>query len=377
MLKLIKNAEVFTPYKAGIQDILICGDKVEEIAPSINCSYQGMQIIDAGAMTAIPGLIDQHVHIIGGGGEGGFASSIGRISVESCVKAGVTTVVGLLGTDSTSKDVRSLLAYTKAMNDLGLTAFCLTGAYAYPSPTITGSVLEDMAYISEIIGVKIALSDNRSSYPTKDELLRLASEVRVGALLSKKRGIVHIHLGREKRGLEDIIDIVKTSDMPIAHFKPTHVKNQLTGAYEFASLGGSIDFSTGSDLDETASLIAKALGEIDPKRITVSTDANGSLPVWDKDYHLIGMKKGEISSLFETIRILVRKHGLPLEKALPLVTENVAEGLGLSERKGCIKAGAGADIVLLDEAMQVKTVFSKGKELLKDGAICFSPFYRE
>ncbi len=377
MLKLIRNVEVYAPQRKGKNDILICGDKIAAIEPSIECNSPLLEIVDADGLIAIPGLIDQHVHIIGGGGESGFISRIDPLPIGDCIEAGVTTVVGLLGTDSTTKDVHSLVAYAKALNAAGITAYCLTGSYAYPSPTITGSVRDDIVYISEVIGVKLAISDHRSSYPSRDEILRIASQARIGGLLSNKPGFVHLHLGKEKRGLKDIFDIVTNTDMPISQFKPTHVGNQLKDAFEFAALGGYIDFSTGHDFEATAALIKQALENVDPKLVTLSTDANGSLPVWNNRSELVGMFKGKISSLLQTIRLLVLKQKVPLEDALALVTENVARGLMIYPQKGILATGSCADLILLDSSIEVHTVFAKGRELLSNGVLRLAPYYHQ
>jgi beta-aspartyl-dipeptidase (metallo-type) len=365
MLTLIRNVDLYTPQHLGRQSILLCGDKIAKIAPAITIETDLINVIDVEGAIAIPGLIDQHVHITGGGGENGLLSRIEPLPVSDCLEAGITTIVGLLGTDSATKSVHSLVAYTKAMNESGMTAYCLTGSYAYPSPTITGSVENDIIYIQEIIGVKLAISDHRSSYPTKEEILRLSSEARKGGLISNKAGITHFHVGKEKKGLMDILEIVKTTDFPISCFKPTHMGNQLANAYEFAALGGSVDFTTGRDPEAVARQIQEVLAIIPPEQITISSDANGSLPIWDDQRTLIGIRKAEISTLLGSLQALVKKEKLPLEKALVFFTRNVAKGLKLFPSKGCIKAGSDADIIIMNSALKPQMVFAKGELLLQ------------
>lgn len=374
MITLIRNAQVYSPDPLGVQDILISGGSIEEIAPHIELGYSKANVIDAAGLIAAPGLIDQHVHIIGGGGECGFESRIGPLSPESCINAGITTVVGLMGTDSTTKDIHPLLAYTKELNSIGLNAYCLTGAYSYPSPTLTGSVTKDIVYLEEVIGVKIAMCDHRAPYLTDAEFARLASEARIGGLLAKKAGIVHIHLGREKIGLSQVIHFLEESDFPIANIKPTHAANQLSDAYRFAKMGGSIDFSTGTDLEQTAGLLLKVLDDLDNRLITVSTDANGSIPVWGEAHELIGMGRGQISDLPKLLQILAGR-GTPLERILPLVTRNVAEGLRISDRKGVLAPGMDADITLFTKDLGVSAVLSRGKVMMYEGKICLTSFY--
>ena len=57
-------------------ELLIAGEKVAAVGPDLSCSFPGMETIDAEGMRCIPGYLDQHVHITGGGGEGGFANQV-------------------------------------------------------------------------------------------------------------------------------------------------------------------------------------------------------------------------------------------------------------------------------------------------------------
>ena len=70
-----------------------------------------------------------------------------------------------------------------------------TSNYAYPPATITGSVKGDLFAIPECLGVKIAMGDHRSSFPTDQEVLRLLSEIRVAGMLTGKTGFLHVHCG--------------------------------------------------------------------------------------------------------------------------------------------------------------------------------------
>ena len=100
-----------------------------------------------------------------------------ELSLTDFTTAGVTTAVGLLGTDSATRSPKALLAKTKALNEEGLTAYCLTGAYDIPSPTVTGSLKDDVTYLSEVLGVKVALSDHRGGHPTLEQFIHMACQV--------------------------------------------------------------------------------------------------------------------------------------------------------------------------------------------------------
>lgn len=361
MVKLFKNVDLYG--EGALKDILISNGVIIEIAENIDCKFSGLEVVDANGLIGVPAYIDQHVHVTGGGGEGGFTTKVPELKLTDCIEAGVTTLVGLLGTDATTRSVENLLAKTKALNEYGLTAFCLTGSYEYPSPTITNSVKTDITFIQEIIGVKIALSDHRSSHIRKDEMIKLASEARLGGLISKKPGVVHIHMGRGKNGMNDLFEIMEEEVIPISVFRPTHVGNVYDDAIKFANMGGYIDFTTGTDLEETANQLIKAMGEAPIENITLSSDSNGSMPIWNDKSEMIGIGVGKMDTVHDTTKVLMSK-GLSLREAMRFSTENVAKALNIYPAKGMLSEGSDADILLLNADLDIDTVLAKGKVLM-------------
>lgn len=373
MLKHLKNLSILRDGKPVRAEILICDRRIAEISEHIECSYRNLETIDCGGMTAIPGYIDQHVHITGGGGEGGFSNQVPPLRVADAIEGGVTTLCGLLGTDGTSRRIENLLAKTKGLREEGLTAYCLTGSYDYPSPTITGSVRKDIMLFEEIIGVKIAHSDHRSSGLCRDEMIRLACEARNGGLLSGKPGVVHIHMGSGRDGLRMIMDIVNTTDIPVSVFRPTHLGRHLEEAIEFSHMGGYIDFTAGTDPAQTAKLVAEALRRAQKGRVTLSSDGNGSMPVWNEKKEMVGISAGKITTDHETVKALVQNEGVSLSDAVSVLTENVARGLGLYPRKGLLAEGSDADLLLLDDTLDIRFVMAGGRVLSRDGKLTFTP----
>lgn len=363
---LIKNVRINLENPREVSDVFIAGGKIEAIGRKLDPTLPNLEIIEGDGRTAVPGYIDRHVHITGGGGENGFASRVPEINLSDCIRGGVTTLVGLLGTDSVTRSVENLVAKTKALNSEGLTAFCLTGAYDYPSPTLTGSVKKDIAFVDEIIGVKIAIADHRSSNMSKSDLIRLASEARVGGILSGKPGFVHLHVGNGKRGLGLLFDILETEDIPIRTFHPTHVGRVFSDAVRFANMGGYIDFTADEDGGETARTLTKAFEQAPADRITLSTDSNGSMPEWNEREEIVGMGVGSISTLHQTVKSLVRECGVPLLQAVRPVTETAAEALGLAGRKGHLAVGYDADLNLLDDRLNLSTVIAGGTVMMEN-----------
>ena len=378
MFVLIKNAHVFAPEDLGQKDVLICNQKIIKVADHIDFDWdpEEFTVIDAAGQCMVPGFIDQHVHIIGGGGEDGFASLIREIQMTDCVKYGVTTVVGVLGTDCQAKHVETLVARAKALKEQGMTAYCLTGSYSYPSITLTGSVAKDMAFIDEIIGVKIAIAEHRASEITTEELTRLATQVRTTSFLTHKPGVVHMHTGRGKKQYSDVLKIVEESDIPITQFRPTHVNIDSESTVEFGKAGGYLDFTSGHQTAASAAHLKKALDQFPLEQITLSSDSNGSFPKWSEDRRrIVAMGVGSMDTLWDTIRHLVQDQGVDLGTAVSIITRNVADALMLYPNKGSISKDADADLVLLDQDLQITNVLALGKVMVRDGELVAKNYY--
>ena len=369
---LLKNATLYDPAYRGKKDVLICFDRILSVREGIEPCFPDTEVIDASGKLLIPGLIDQHVHFIGGGGEQGPRSRTPELLFSDVVQAGVTTLVGVLGTDCVTRSLEALLAKTKALNEEGVTAYCLTSAYCYPPLTLTGSVMRDIVLFSEVIGCKLALSDHRGSHPTREEIIRLVSDVRMAGLVGNKPGVLHIHIGADPAGIEPILDIVRSTDLPAWNFRPTHMTRHPEQAAAFTRMGGYADFTAGDALPAVLNEYRK---ELDMTHVTISSDANGSKPKWDASHeNVIGMGIGKMTSLLEMLRNLINE-GFTPEETLPLFTENVAKALRLYPRKGTVQEGADADLVLLEKDYSIHSVFAKGRKLMQDGKILVCGMY--
>ena len=372
---LLKNAEVYAPDRLGKRDVLIGGGTILAVEKDLSPNLPDVRVYDAEGKILAPGFLDQHVHIIGGGGEGGPHTRTPELLLSDAVKAGVTTLVGLLGTDGVTRTMEALIAKTKSLNNEGITAFCLTSAYQYPPVTLTGSVMRDIVYISEVLGCKLAISDHRGSHPTRDEIIRLVSDVRMAGLLSGKPGILHIHTGAAPEGIEPIMEIVRTTDIPPRHFRPTHLGRHLEQAIAFTRLGGYSDITAGED---TPAMIHQILEEAAVERITMSSDSNGSMPKWDgKRERIIGMGVGKMTDLYRAVRRMAAEENVPLERVLPLITSNVAKALDLYPKKGAVQAGSDADLVLLDQDLNIDGVIARGRCMMLRGEVLVKGTFEE
>ncbi|MBS3787469.1 beta-aspartyl-peptidase [Candidatus Bipolaricaulota bacterium] len=372
---LIKNGMLYDPRERGRKDVLIGDERILKIAEFIDVPENfETDVVDCSEKMIVPGLIDIHVHLTGGGGETGPHSRVPELPVSEIAEAGITTAVGTLGTDDVTRSVETLLAKAKGLNR-HVTSYIYTGSYHLPSPNITGSVKKDIALIDEIIGVKIAISDHRSPQPTLSELKKLASEARVGGMMGNKPGIVHLHVGSGKSGLKPIREAVQGSEIPISQFLPTHLGRSPRLIREGADLvesGGFIDITCPADSsnrEEVLEAITNIFKEKDLslKNVTFSSDGNGSMPEFDEGGNLVGLTKGKVNTLHKTMVDFVRSGSLDLPDALSLFTTNPARRLGISDRKGSLEEGKDADVLILSEDLEIEKGFAKGEQIVEDG----------
>lgn len=376
VLTLLRNADLYSPTRQGKKDILVAGGAISAVGeglpllPSEICTT-----VELGGARVIPGLIDAHVHLTGGGGESGPASRVPPVPMSMLSRSGVTTAVGVLGTDGTTRSVQALVAATLGLREEGLSAFCWTGSYEVPPITVTGNVRSDIVFIDPVIGVgELAISDHRSSQPTFDEFIRIAADCHVAGMMSGKAGVLHLHLGDGPRGLDFVRRALDETELPASTFYPTHVnrnKRLFKEALEIAPRGVYVDVTAfpveeGDDAISAADAIVRfyrAGAAIE--RVTCSSDGGGCLPTFDANGRLIKMDIGRPGACFDTLRELLSR-GLSLETVLPAFTTNVSAALRL-KRKGRIEVGADADLVVLDDKHQIHHVMANGRFVVRSG----------
>ncbi|MBR8462640.1 beta-aspartyl-peptidase [Campylobacter sp. faydin G-105] len=364
---LIKNIEIFSPKFLGRKDIFVCNGKIVCIDNDLSPNLPNLKQIDGSKLIATPGLIDKHVHITGGGGEGGFKTRVPEIMLSKFIKAGITTAVGLLGTDSATRSVENLVAKANALNDEGISCYVHTGAYNADTPTITGNIQKDIVFIETIIGTKLAISDHRSSSVTRDELARIVSAGRVAGMISSKSGHTTLHMGDGQKGLELVYDVLSEYDIPITFFQPTHVnrnENLFAQAIKFTKDGGYIDLTCKNKITPLEAVKRiKSLG-ISTHKTTISSDGYGSYSNYDSDGKLIKIGVASVKAIFEEFISFIND-GFKLEEALTFFTTNVANSIALGGKKGQLLNGYDADILLFDENLNLEFMIAKGK-ILKD-----------
>jgi beta-aspartyl-dipeptidase (metallo-type) len=377
MFTVIRNAEIYAPDYIGKKDMLIAFDKIAMIEDEIKLPDSiPHEVIDANGKIIFPGFIDSHVHITGGGGEGSYRTRTPELTLSKATSAGVTTIVGVIGTDGTTRTMPDLIAKARGLEEEGITCYVHTGSYQVPVKTLTGKIEDDIILIDRVIGAgEIAISDHRSSQPTVEEMAKIASAARIGGMLSGKAGIVNIHLGDSPSKLSLLEQVVETTDIPIKTFHPTHI-NRTEELFEagiaYAKKGGNIDFTTSTIpqfLEEgevkCSTGLKRALeGGVPVERITFTSDGQASLPAFNASGEFEGLQIGSVASLYKEVRDAIVEDGVPISDAIKVITKNPASLLKLSQ-KGEIAVEKDADLVIVDSDFQIDTVFARGCKMVE------------
>ena len=376
---LIRSAEVYAPEPLGRKDVLIGFGKILKIGDRLAEEYGGLdvEVLDADGCILTPGFVDQHVHVIGAGGEAGFFSRTPEMQVSAIVRHGITTVVGLHGTDGTARNIEALYAKVCALEQEGITARMLTGSFEMPSATLTGSVRRDMIFIDKVIGAKTAISDRRSSQPSREDIEKLLAQAYTGGLVSGKRGYTHFHMGVGRRRLDMLADIIRETEIPPYLIIPTHVNRDealFVQAMELAKMGAVIDITSGIAPEygfegtiKPSDAIRRCLENgVDIRNVTMSSDANGSMAVYDAEGRFVGLCVTTVETMHKEFSDLALTKDMPLETALRPVTSSPAAAIGMYPAKGCVREGSDADLIIMDKDLSILKVFAMGK-LAADG----------
>ena len=380
---LIQQVHVYAPEDIGICDVLIGGRQILKIAPALPfIPAYDMTCIDGRGQYLIPGLVDAHMHILGGGGEGGAHTRTPEIMLTDIICGGVTTVVGCLGTDGTTRNMASLLAKARGLEEEGITTYVYTGSYQIPVRTLTGNIIDDIILLDKVIGTgEIAIADHRSSQPTKEEFFRIVADTRVGGMLSGKAGLVNIHMGDGQKQLSYLRSLLAETEIPPSNMLPTHINRNyslfLDGLDYAKNLGGYIDLTTSFDADHmeedevragTGLRLALEAG-VPAGQITFSSDGQGSLPVFAPDGSFAGLGVGKVASLYAEFKHAVLAEQVPVTEALKPVTCNPAALLKLA-KKGRIQEQMDADCVLIHgKDLAIDTVIAGGTCLMAGGQL--------
>lgn len=357
---VVEHGDLYTPEPHGADSLLLADSKILKIGQVDRSALDRLgveyEVVDASDGYVVPGFIDPHEHLLGSSGEGGLALQSPMLFLTEIVRAGITTVVGVLGVDTTMMTMEGLLARVKGLYQEGLSTRMWTGGYNVPPTTVMNSVREDIMFLDECVGTgEVAISDERGLNQSAQELAKLIRDTFVGGHLADKAGVTHFHVGEESTRLAPLREVIEDFQVKPAWLYPTHVQRNetlLDEAIALARRGATVDFdTTKGDLAKWFRYYRDHGGPLD--RLTISSDADSGTP----DIHL-----NQLCGLVVNQRV-------PLETVLPLVTTNVARILKYPE-KGTLAAGCDADVVVLQKGtLEVREVIARGKRMVVGGEL--------
>ena len=374
---IVKNCDVYSPEHLGTTDVTVLDGKIVSLERGAWKELRGAKCleweeIDGTGLTAAPGLVDIHCHFGGAGGEGGAVYRTPPLQLSDLTKAGITTAVGLLGTDGFCRSLRELLMKTRALEEEGISAWMWTGAYQIPGPSLTGDVAGDLLLIDKVIGLKVAMSDHRASQVSVQTLQDYAAQSRVGGIMAGKSGAVMVHIGEGVDRLEPFLQVSRNSDIPLKQFIPTHLNRSesvLEQAIAYGKQGGRIDITSGVSEKcffpgavKPSVAVARALDAGVPlENVTMSSDGNGVMTRILEN----GEKQplmAPVHSLLEEFFDMIRE-GLGVETAVRVCSTHPAAAVGLNG-KGRLREGGDADLILFTRELTLDKVIAKGRVLV-------------
>lgn len=376
---LIKNCNIIYLDKIELGSVLIEDGKIKEINPkSIS---DNLDIIDGNGLYLSPGFIDVHIHGAGGYDTmDGTFDAINEIS-KTIVKHGTTSFTPTTMTVSIEDINKSMLSIKKA-KDNGTDGAIVLGAHLegpFISPKAIGA--QNPNYLVEptienfnamvknaedaVVSITIA-----PEIPGAKELIKILSE----------KGIV-CSIGHTKATYEEAIDGIKCG---CSH--STHLFNAMTGfTHREPGVVGAI-----FDTDITTETISDGIHISYPSlriaykqktsdKVLLVTDAMRACCMPDGMYDLGGQDvvvkdsaarllsgnlAGSILTLDKAVKNVYENTDMPLYEVVRMATLNPAKHCKVSHKKGLIKEGYDADLVLFDENINIKKVIVSGKSII-------------
>jgi N-acetylglucosamine-6-phosphate deacetylase len=385
---VIHAGRAFTPFEE-ISDavVVIQGSKISAIGQRGKVDLpRGVREMNAGGRTIVPGFVDVHIH--GAGGHDvmeGTRESLEIIAATVAVH-GTTSLVATTVTAS-EKETRDSVA--------GIAHFILNTSQ-YPTRELSAEILGIHFEGPFISPARRGVHPAKWIVPPSRELLaQLLGEARgtaqiltlapelPGALdlisAARQAGLV-VSLGHTDATYEQTQAAIEAGASHAAHvfnaMRPfSHRGTGVIGAVLTSSKVSAELIADGVHVDEAAMRMLVELKT--PERVILVSDGMSATGMPDGKY-LLGMFEVKVSggvarnaegklagstlTLDRALRNMVAL-GVPLSLALRMVTANPARQIGLGARKGVLAPGADADLVFLDDKLEVSGVMTKGAGL--------------
>lgn len=338
-------------------------------------------IFDAHGMKVVPGFIDTHTHgAVGVDVNGATAEDLEKISMFKATRGTTSWLCSVL-TDTQEQTEWCIEQFKKhqkmEQNGAELVGIHLEGPFL--APEYKGAMPEHLLKKNDIPLVKHyqQLAEGNIRYITISPELDGVQEM-IPTL--KELGIV-VGIGHSGATYAQAMSAIEQGATV-----GTHVGNasRLFHQHEPAIFGAIMESDTYCEaicdgrhlVPGTVRMYCKCKGL---NRIVAITDAIMAAGLPDGDYHLgvnevvvidgdaklksNGTRAGSTLTLDTALKNMVAWLPYSLEEILVTLTENPAREMGLLDRKGSISNGKDADLVLLDDQLNVIHVFARGKQV--------------
>ena len=385
LIKII-NGTIITGGESLIGNVVL-KDRVIDYLGTEDISADGAQIIDAKGLYVAPGFIDMHTH--GAGGADFMDGTVDAYLTAARMHAvhGTTLLYPTTLTSTNEALFASFETYRKAeeMNTDGARFGGMHLEGPYFSPMYAGA--QDPRYLRnprpeeylEILDRCPALA-RWSFAPELEGAEEFAAEL-------KKRGIV-ASIGHTNATFQECDAAYKSGANLMTHFYSCMSTVSRRNAYRYA---GTIEYGyiqDGMNLEIIADgihvpqdllhLLLKIKGVERLALVTDSMRAAGMPegpsvlgPLSDGQEVIVedGVAKlmdksafaGSVATADRLVRTMVQIAGCSITDAVRMITENPARIMGISDRKGSLKAGMDADVVIFDENINVRNTIIEGK----------------
>lgn len=379
MLTQIINGKIHTPQgwlKNG--SVIISDNKILEVS---NCDLAvvGAKIVDARGMYIVPGGVEIHVH--GGGGRDFMEGTeeAFRTAVDAHMQHGTTSIFPTLSSSSIPM-IRAAAATTEklmAEKDSPILGLHLEGHY-FNMKMAGGQIPE---YIKNPDPNEyIPLLEETNCIKRWDASPELPGALQFGKYVSNK-GIL-VSVAHTQAEFEDI-----KAGFEVGYTHATHFYNAMPGfhkknEYKYEGTVESIYLMDDMTVEAIADgihvpptilrLIYKVKGVEKTALITdaLACAASDSQTAFDPRVIIEdGVCKladrsalaGSIATMDRLIQTMNLKAEVPLFDVCRMISETPAKIMGVYDRKGSLERGKDADILLLDNNLDVKAVWAMGK----------------
>ncbi|MEB8305589.1 N-acetylglucosamine-6-phosphate deacetylase [Staphylococcus xylosus] len=376
---VIANGRIYTENETIEQGyILIENGKIIQIAEG---EYQGdLTTIDVKGQHVLPGFIDIHMH--GGYGEDAMDASFAGLKhlSESLLSEGTTSFLATTMTQSDEniiKALKNIVDYQEqqdSLNAASIVGIHLEGPFI--SEYKVGA--QNPAYVQRPSVEKVQQFQEIANNQIK--VMTFAPEVEgADETLSTLHDQINFSIGHTVATFDEVNEAVAQGAKHVTHLynAGTPFEHRNPGLSGAAWLNDEL--STESIVDGIHSHPASvkiAYKQKGNKRFFLITDAMRAKGMPDGEYDLGGQNvvvkgsearlasgalAGSILKMNEGLKNLIAYTGAPLDDLWRVTSLNQAIALKIEEDKGSIAIGKDADIVVVDDDIQVLTTIKSGK----------------